>query len=645
MKRLLSSIALIVLTCVALRAQDLSGFDRPYVEDFGAPNEVWLGSPNFSEGTQIVPVGIDLWEGNDNNTIHYGAVPPGGNNAPVVVFVHGYAANAYVWFEGDDNMYADVYRDGYRSAFVSLTPNRHIWTNGNMLSNAIDRIRSNYGVNKVILVGWSKGGVDCDAALNHFGANTKVSQAFTLSTPHNGTSIAELANSVLLSLVNIIFMQDNDGTRSLQRGYMDYYRSITDSKSTNTVPFTTLGGWGNGPLNRLDIPQAILHGIDGPRTDGGNDGVVPYRSSRRPGGTELFSGQRKEYYWWGGWHYPGPSQTNLDHFEVTRGGLVWPYFESRISNNNRLDIPTAVTPTDYLPNQVVSSQMQIVTALEGKRQILVAPNSKKVSLFIGQKGEQPISIYDNSGQRLSLTPTKSERLTKGGHKTEYVLENPKAGAYTIESNDAFVAIASFEGGATATLTRTDAKRVYDTNDNINLELDFTTESGQAIEGSVVSGVAVRTMDLAMNVIDEDPVAISFIKNKEGRFVAQWKGVKKPGIYNLSVTAQGGQAQRTVTTSLAVVGQIKEELEQTGELSINAVYPNPSRGPLNIQLNATSASKLTVYNVYGQVVRVFDLSDASGVQQVTWDASSLEKGLYIIQLTDGDQRISKKVILK
>ena len=256
-------------------------YQNPAIENFGPPNEVNLGAPYPGEGIDLIPGGVDLYSGDDPNTIYYGLTPPGSANRPVLVFVHGYASKASVWYSGDDNMYNDVYNDGYRAAYVSLTPNKHVWTNGAMLSTIIDRVTQHYNVSSVTVVGWSKGGVDTDAALVHFGANSKVDQVFTLSSPHNGTYLAELANSWLLSLVNIIFMQNNDATRSLTRGNMAYFRSITDNNPNNTVPYTTIGGWGNGPLARVDIPQGILHLNGGSKSSGGNDGVVPYRSSLR----------------------------------------------------------------------------------------------------------------------------------------------------------------------------------------------------------------------------------------------------------------------------------------------------------------------------------------------------------------------------
>src|SRR5688572_13078820 len=53
--------------------------------------------------------------------IFYGDVPVGGENAPVLVFVHGMNSNAATWFTPPNDMYLRAYAAGYRTAFVSLS--------------------------------------------------------------------------------------------------------------------------------------------------------------------------------------------------------------------------------------------------------------------------------------------------------------------------------------------------------------------------------------------------------------------------------------------------------------------------------------------------------------------------------------------
>ena len=137
--------------------------------------------------------------------IWWGAVPPGAESRPVLVFVHGLHGNAPSWwsptgYSGVNDMYAYAYNNGFRTAFAQLnpptgTPAGSMWTNGEALRSLIDRIAAHYGVGQVVLVGNSKGGVDIDSAITHYCAAPRVSRVFTLASPHWGTPLADLAYS------------------------------------------------------------------------------------------------------------------------------------------------------------------------------------------------------------------------------------------------------------------------------------------------------------------------------------------------------------------------------------------------------------------------------------------------------------------
>lgn len=605
-------------------------FQYPYVENFGTPNEQQLGAPNTSEGTLILPVGTDLYDGNDVNTIYYGHTPSNSSNRPVVVFVHGYASSASVWFDGKDNMYRDVYDDGYRSAFVSLTPNRHIWTNGNMLSVAIDRIKANYGVNKVVLVGWSKGGVDTDAAIVHYGANNKVSQAFTLSSPHQGTSIAEAANSILLSLVNVIFMQNNDATKSITRGYMSFYRSISDGSSNNTVGFTTLGGWGNGPLNRLSIPQVLIHGIDGPRSNGGNDGVVPYASSRRPGGRELFAGQRKEYGWFGIPYYPGPSETELDHFEVTRGSKVWPYIKAVLEGN--LKTAPQPTATDYQPNPTTNSRQQVITSQAGSSEFYLHPSDKQFQIrLFGENLPELLPLVHANGTVLL------NQVTREGNSALYTSEELLSqgelwsGAYSLDlKGDEYVATVELESDIEAHLTS-----VFPTGKNLFTDqAPMTFKVGvnglEDLKGCEVTGTLHRIHGLDFEATEDALEVLSFATNGQ-EFVAHASSDLPSGIYSITVTVKGQDFSRTLISSVAKTGSAQASTSPESVLEINA-HPNPFTDVLTISLESDQATSMKVYDLHGRTLKSMPL--APGQKEFNWNAKAdgFSTGMYILELS-------------
>ena len=629
----------LILLClpVNLIAQN---FQYPYVENFGTAQEYQLGAPNPQEGTQLIPVGIDLYQGDDPNSIYYGMIPPNSGNKPVVVFVDGYASNASVWYEGRDNMYRDVFDDGYRSAFVSLTPNRHMWTNGNMLSNAIDRIRNHYNVSDVVVVGWSKGGVDTDASIVHFGAHSKVSEVFTLSSPHQGTSIAEVANSVLLSLVNIIFMQNNDATKSLTRGYMSYFRSLTDNNPNNTVDYTTLGGWGNGPLARLDIPQTLLHGIDGARKDGGNDGVVPYASSLRPGGRELFDGQRKEYGWFGIPYYPGPDETDLDHFEVTRGSKVWPFIKGVL--NGTLRTAPNQTPSDYRIDPTVRSQTQVIASQGTDKTFYVHQQDEEVRIMLlGQDLPETLTaVAQATGSDIEFELTQESEEGR-----VYLASFPEAGAYQIALEGDYVAMVASEGGPTAVLTPLFAsgKSLFAEGDAVAFEVQAEGLNPAELEGLQVHGTLHRIHDLEFNPTTDAPSVLNFTWDGNAFQASASKGLPA-GVYSISVTVEGEGFVRTLVSSVAKLGN--EEASSPAALNITNIYPNPFTESATIELNASSNGTLQIYDLQGRPVKTMDVAD--GNHSIQWNAKAegMTAGMYIIEYrNEAGQQMSRRLVLQ
>lgn len=68
---------------------------------------------------------------------------------------------------------------------------------------------------------------------------------------------------------------------------------------------------------------------------------------------------------------------------------------------------------------------------------------------------------------------------------------------------------------------------------------------------------------------------------------------------------------------------------------NRVYPNPTGGNLNVEINSTASynTKVSVYDVLGSVVYKQSKSLIKGVNFVQFDFSSFAKGAYIINFTD------------
>ena len=74
-----------------------------------------------------------------------------------------------------------------------------------------------------------------------------------------------------------------------------------------------------------------------------------------------------------------------------------------------------------------------------------------------------------------------------------------------------------------------------------------------------------------------------------------------------------------------------------------LYPNPTSGIFEIELNYQGDFKVQVYSIVG--VQVYELeTTASGYYQQSIDLSALESGVYFVALKTNDETIVKKLKL-
>lgn len=205
------------------------------------------------------------------------------DDQPVILFVQGLNNSASTWFENND-MYLTAYNHGYQTAFLELYDSagsaKNMWDNGSLLANKIREIHDYFG-KELVLVTYSKGGIDSQAALVHYEAYPYVSNVITLGTPHYGSQLADLAYSSWTWWIAAILGQRSDGTYSLQTGYMNYYRSITDEHvHANKNNYYTFAGNKRGSFG-----SSLYWGGLYLSQFGSNDGAVVVRNASLPNGT------------------------------------------------------------------------------------------------------------------------------------------------------------------------------------------------------------------------------------------------------------------------------------------------------------------------------------------------------------------------
>lgn len=558
-------------------------------------------------------------------SILYGAVPPEGQNAPVLLFIHGYSSSAATWYE-DNSMYTDAYYSGYRTAFVSVYPDRNSWENGAMFADMIQTVCNTYGVAKVNVIAHSKGGVDSDAALVHYGAYDKVDRVITLGTPHFGTPLADLAQSNWVSWLSNVFGQFNDATAQLQTGTMSYFRSVTDNDPDNAnTDFRVVGG--TDYYGVLWFPGWYLS-----FTESQNDGVVTYSSTQRPNSFSM------------------PSQP-LNHTDIAKGGPMWNNILPQLPSTNMRTPELPATPTNVNPNAVITSRTEVISSDRGARRFTVPEGVSGVSIQVRQMestDQVTLRKADTDGRIKPIgDKLRLEDRFWGGYMTGYQLSQPEAGTYVIDSEKPFVAMVMYQEGAVATLRSdlSDEKLVYGTGEAINLKLELENAPEEDVK---VTGFWKRTSDLR-GVMEEGETEVIEFEGSGTAFLKTIRSTERPGVYNLSVQVEGDSFRRSLVTSIAVVpdGQSKlEENERAASFAITKVFPNPSAGNATLQLDLQAGETYTlrVFDMSGRVVEERQVQ-GHGQQQISWLAGAgLNNGLYILELSNGTERQTARLVL-
>src|SRR5262245_20062340 len=195
--------------------------------------------------TQTVPIPQPI-PGSPDQNIFYGATPPLAESAPVIVFVHGLRGTAEDWWVRND-MYSTVWTAGFRSAYVSLSADNSrndsaVETNAAVLRVLLPKIADRFHVSQLYVIAHSKGGVDMEAAVLDPRLARLVKALFTVSTPNQGTELADWAygpGRPIAAALNLL----SPGLAAMQTSTMALFRAVADPiLKTSGVPVYTLAG-------------------------------------------------------------------------------------------------------------------------------------------------------------------------------------------------------------------------------------------------------------------------------------------------------------------------------------------------------------------------------------------------------------------
>jgi hypothetical protein len=77
----------------------------------------------------------------------------------------------------------------------------------------------------------------------------------------------------------------------------------------------------------------------------------------------------------------------------------------------------------------------------------------------------------------------------------------------------------------------------------------------------------------------------------------------------------------------------------------AVYPNPTSGALTLTMETfgeTQSLQLKVYSLIGQEMYTETISPFAGLKQISLDLSKFPKGIYMVEVSNGEKTKMKRV---
>ncbi|NEW06653.1 alpha/beta hydrolase [Paenibacillus sp. SYP-B3998] len=462
-------------------------------------------------------------------------------NKPAILFVHGLNSNSGTWYDNND-MYQNAYNNGYQTAFINLYDitgtSQSMWDNGKLLAEKIKEISESFG-KKLVIVAHSKGGVDTQTALVHDNAYPYVSNVITLSSPHYGSQLADLAYSSWASwLANLIGSQ-NPGTYSLQTSYMSYFRSITDTNANiGKNKFYTFAGnnWSTG---------STAHFLGGLylQTYGPNDGVVTVKNSYVPNGTMVKVGE---------WNHT-TVKTGSYTFALLKPYLVLGQAAKADQNPEEFSAAQEKANKEEQTSQFFIRGGQ----LNGKatESFTVENNVSAIKLdWLGNKPLDKLEILapDGSEQQVKLTSAQDDGVFKGAWHHTATISKPKVGEWKAS------AVSSQPGGYLFTVA-------YETSSKTKVNLQ--QEQNNKKLKLQVEGLKTDKTKITYTIdFNQEDKTKSAGKNKPKRIKTQESLVSTDelilptsegsGVYNVTAeiegeTAEGFKYRRTLLKSVYV----------------------------------------------------------------------------------------------
>ncbi len=571
-----------------------------------------------------------------DSKIYYGA-DNGSTDKPVLVFVHGFIDLANAWFLPGNRMYEDAYYGGYRNAYVAMTRGGGMWENGALLAEMLEDITAHYGVNDVVIVAHSNGGKASEVAMFHHGKRNLVNRVISLGTPFKGTELANLAETWAFNWL-VDFIGLGGGTSTSTTYYMGgvarpYFDNLSNNQGNK---FFNFGAWGYNSGTTIAAPTMLTGGlilnVNGSGwLAGGNDGVTPYWSSKRPGGASVWT------YGYGNW------RSKHDHIDVAMNYIVWdpmePYFTGPLGQLRA----SAVEP-EHRPSR---SNVQYLSSEAGQMEFMVEEDAQEIKVHILHGSESDVfQIQTENGEMLVCKNKETVAGHIGKFATNITLDYLEPGRYSIVSENRFGALVSYDNGVELVLRNDlDAKKsAYAPGENITLNLSLENGAGNYTDAEVTAVLSRRAFDgNALMEKDEDLKIVQLTNVGENEFAYTFEDGLVEGVYNVMVQVNDADFAKGVIGGFAVKASNETNVAATAETLNLDFYPNPVQDVVSVSFDSDEDTELRIFDTYGRLVTEFSINGNDGFLQFDTNDIIPHAGNYFIQLQNGNQQVVKSLV--
>ncbi|HEY3364893.1 MAG TPA: alpha/beta fold hydrolase [Symbiobacteriaceae bacterium] len=348
------------------------------------------------------------------------------------VLVHGFMSSASTWATWENTYGPNA---GLPLMSFSFANNHGSWlAHASEEAAQISQAKQKFGVEKLNIVGHSKGGLDSRAYLAMGGQDVK--RLVMLGTPNGGSPLADIAKlgGILSPAVGLVSLIGEPALTEITVTYMQLIGNQIVGPNPNTRYYTVAGDWHG------------LFGASNPLIPGSDDGVVgvssvetlPYTTSL--GHSSSFHTSMTS----------GATEWNLAKSQVVTTTQAWPVGGRLALAGGIMGGPTPVSLTSLTGFSLAGgSQTSSVTVEAGAPVILGA---------LYGSGTLDLTLTTPSGATISGSGTgvelvKSTDPTLGLSYILYRLAAPAAGVYQLNVTAApgstvkYLALGAAEGGA------------------------------------------------------------------------------------------------------------------------------------------------------------------------------------------------------